>query len=117
MTRDLHAIDEMLQIVFWLRSEGLLADVAAADVTRFAARAADEIAALLDDMTTLGYLQTSDGARYTLTEEGIREGGRRFADEFADYTKPGHGECGDPDCECHQTGSAADCRHRAAELE
>ena len=41
--------------------------------------------------------------RYALTEEGAREGGRRFADEFKDLTKPGHGECGDPDCECQQT--------------
>lgn len=117
MSRDLHGVDEMLQIMFWLRNEGLSSDVAAADVARFAARPANEIAMLLQAMAGLGYLQTSDGVRYTLTDEGAREGARRFADEFADYTKPGHGECGDPDCECHETGSAADCRHRTAELE
>ena len=51
--------------------------------------------------------------------EGTGRGGPgyRFADEFADLTKPGHGECGDPDCDCQRTGSPEDCLHRVVGLE
>ena len=50
--------------------------------------------------------------RFRLTDAGLKEGGRRFADEFADLTKPGHYECGDPSCECRRTGNPADCIHQ-----
>jgi len=50
--------------------------------------------------------------RYELTATGVREGGRRFADEFANLTRPGHGECADPNCQCQRTEDPADCSHR-----
>lgn len=37
---------------------------------------------------------------FRLSGAGIREGGRRFRDEFADLTKQPHGECM-PGCSCH----------------
>ena len=115
--RDLEALDEVLQIMFWLRNEGLRADCNAADLQRFVPSDADSLIAVLVRLEELGLVHRADftpsaSARFALTPDGMREAGRRFADEFADMTKPGHGECGDPDCECQRTGSREDCRHR-----
>ena len=111
----LEAQDEVLQVMFWLRGESLAPDVSAADLSRFIGSTELELDGLLERLVLLGLVQRvpgTDGARYALTAEGVREGGRRFADEFADITKPGHGECGDPECDCHQSGNPADCAHR-----
>jgi hypothetical protein len=51
---------------------------------------------------------------YKLTEIGVKEGGRRFADEFDGMLKQGHYECNDPDCDCHDPDSDAQCKHFAA---
>ena len=112
---DLAAADEVLQILYWLRGEGLLDDVGVSDLRRFLDGSDEELTAVLDRLVRTGLVARTmpDGAaRFSLTADGVREGGRRFADEFADMTKPGHGECGDPECDCHRTGSPADCAHR-----
>ena len=114
--RELEAQDEVLQVMFWLRGEGLADDVAPADVARFTGAAADAAATVLARLVERGLVSVvhgDAGQRFALTAEGVREGGRRFADEFADLTKPGHGECNDPDCDCRRTGHVEDCRHRA----
>lgn len=111
----LEAQDEVLQVMYWLRGEALAPDVSAADLARFTGASELDLDGLLERLALLGLVQLvpgTSGARYALTEEGVGEGGRRFADEFADMTKPGHGECGDPECDCHRTGSPADCAHR-----
>jgi hypothetical protein len=47
--------------------------------------------------------------RYRLTAVGMREGRRRFLDEFEPYlARHAHGECGAADCDCHRGG--AECR-------
>ena len=114
--RGLAAQDEVLQVMYWLRGEGLSTEVAAADLERFIGRTELELEEILERLSSLGLVHALPGgpvARYSLTNQGVREGGRRFADEFADMTKPGHGECGDPECECKQSGNPADCRHHA----
>lgn len=111
---DLAAADEVLQILYWLRGEGLLTDVGTADLRRFLDVTDADLAGILERLVRRGLVARTladVAARYSLTAEGVREGGRRFADEFADMTKPGHGECGDPECDCHRTGSSADCAH------
>jgi hypothetical protein len=113
----LAATDELLQVMYWLRGERLAEDVAAGDLTRWVGLTAAEIGPLLAAMTASGLVREevprADGApRYALTAAGVREGGRRFADEFADLTRRGHGECGDVECDCHHTGNPADCVHR-----
>jgi hypothetical protein len=113
----LAAADEILQVMYWLRGEGLAATVTAADLTRWVGLGAGEVGPLLERLASAGLVRPAgEGAggtaRYELTEPGVREGGRRFADEFADLTRPGHGECADPDCECQRTGDPADCVHR-----
>ena len=109
------AQDEILQVMFWLRGEALAEDVGLADLARFIGSSSIELEQGLARLTEVGLVRRAgaDLIRYTLTPEGVREGGRRFADEFADLTKPGHGECGDPECDCKQSGNPADCRHHA----
>ena len=112
--RGLEAQDEVLQVMYWLRGEKLADDVSAADLVRFVGLAEMALDAVLERLARLGLVRVipSGGApRYALTDDGAREGGRRFADEFADLTRPGHGECGDPECECRETGNIEDCRH------
>ena len=116
-TGKLAAIDEILQVMYWLRGEKLAEDVTPGDLTRWVGLKVDEIAPLLKSLSDSGLVQvrkrdTDNGLRYSLSATGVREGGRRFADEFAELTRPGHGECGDPNCDCHQTGNPADCVHQ-----
>ena len=115
-TDPLRQQDEALQILYWLRGEGLMADVGVADLKRFLDGTPDELAIVLERLAGIGLVRRAGAdaggtIRYALTPDGVREGGRRFADEFADMTKPGHGECGDPECDCHQSGNPADCAH------
>ena len=114
---NLAAIDEILQVMYWLRGERLAQSVRAADLSRWVILSAQEVGPLLVRMAAAGLVQAAAGEagetpRYELTASGARAGGRRFADEFADMTRPGHGECADPDCECQRTGDPADCSHR-----
>ena len=114
---DLAVLDDILQVMYWLRGEGLAADVAAPDLTRWLGRGEQEIEPLLERLAAAGLVQRvakvpGVALRYALTAAGVGEGGRRFADEFADLTRPGHGECGDPSCECQRTGNPTDCEHR-----
>jgi hypothetical protein len=112
--KQLAARDELLQVMYWLRGEGLAKDVAAKDLTRWISLDAVQIHSLLVDLAESKLVEATatgetSGLRFRLTEAGLKEGGRRFADEFAELTKPGHYECGDPNCECHRTGNPADC--------
>jgi len=114
---NLAAIDEILQVMYWLRGERLAQAVRAADLSRWVSLSAQEVGPLLARMAAAGLVQAvareaGETPRYELTASGSREGGRRFADEFADLTRPGHGECADPNCQCQRTGDPADCSHR-----
>jgi hydrogenase maturation protease len=100
--------DEVLQIMFWLQAEGFGPDVAPADILRFAGEEAAvhrTLARLVED----GYADTrADPLRYRLTSLGVREGRRRFLDEFEPYlARHGHGQCGSADCDCQRGG---ECR-------
>jgi DNA-binding transcriptional ArsR family regulator len=113
----LAARDEILQVMYWLHGEGLAKEVSADDLTRWVSIDAMQIHSLLVDLAEARLVEPtqsgqSSGARFRLTETGLKEGGRRFADEFAGLTKPGHYECGDPNCECRRTGNPADCVHQ-----
>jgi hypothetical protein len=118
--QDLAAIDEVLQVMYWLRGEQLAPTVTATDLVRWVGLGAERLEQLLQRLTASGLVRPAGEVaaggppRYALTEPGVREGGRRFADEFADLTRPGHYECNDPNCECHRSGNPADCEHRHA---
>jgi hypothetical protein len=107
--------DEILQVMFWLRGEGLAEMVTAQDLEVFLNNDAQTLHFYLEQFTTEGYLirhpdptGLPSETRYSLSELGRKEGGRRFQDEFADMQKSGHGECS-ADCICHKTGDRANC--------
>lgn len=117
LNEQLAARDEILQVMYWLRGEGLAKDVAANDLTRWMTADAMRIHSLLVQLAEAKLVEPvstpeTSAARFRLTESGVKEGGRRFADEFADLTKPGHFECADPHCECKLTGNPAACAHQ-----
>ena len=112
---DLRAADDLLQMLYWLRGERLASVADVPTLERMSGLDPALIDQALQILLRRGLIESETlegGVGYRLTDEGVHEGGRRFTDEFADLMKPGHGECGDPDCECHRTGSIEDCRHR-----
>lgn len=103
--------DEILQVMFWMRGEGLADDAGPANLRVFLNTADDvTLAADLAALDEGGLLERMPNGRYRLTPSGIREGGRRFADEFAEITAQAHGACSDPDCDCQTLGPEA-CTH------
>lgn len=101
----LRAREEVLQAMYWMRAEGLAESSSAAELARFLAVPADTLGLYLERFAAEGYLSVDDG-RYGLTERGTEAGKRSFADEFADLTRPTHGEC-DDDCWCHDSPEEA----------
>jgi hypothetical protein len=101
--------DEILQLMYWLKGEGLSEDVHADDLRRFLDAAPRHLEEQLLRLVQGGYLEPIPGAsmRYRLSALGVEEGRRRFEDEFAPYLgRESHGECGDAACECHTAGEA-----------
>ena len=102
--------DEVLQVMYWMVGENIAHEVDAAYIARFLDLPEPEI---VDALTVLAAerltLHGADAGRYRLTEAGMREGGRRFQDEFRDLTKQAHGECS-PGCWCHTPeGEGKEC--------
>ncbi len=106
--------DEILQVLYWFHGEGLGDAVTAHDLGPFLVAEIELVQAQLERLEIDGYVSMVDSVphRYRLTEWGIKEGGRRFADEFAGLTGQAHGECNNPDCSCQTLGPAA-CASRA----
>ncbi len=107
--------DELLQMLYWFRGEGLGESVAPGDLTTFLGADAEVVRRQLESLVDEGYVVAEVGApgRYRLTEWGAKEGGRRFADEFAGLTGQAHGECSNPNCSCQTLGPEA-CESRTA---
>ena len=112
--RQLYWRSEILQLMYWLRGEGLGDVVDAPLMERFlgveAAVGLSYLSQLVDD----GYLERrADG--FVLSERGLEEGRTEFALSFADLTRPAHGECS-ADCWCHVSAEeAAACAAERAE--
>ena len=107
--QDIYWRDEILQLMYWLKGEGLLEDVHADDLRRFLEAAPGHLEGQLMQLVRGGFLEPAPGAsmRYRLSALGVEEGRRRFVDEFAPYLgRESHGECGDAACECHTAGEA-----------
>ena len=99
--------DEILQIMYWLRGEGLGEVVDAKLLVTFLQTEVSRVQFYLERLAADGYTDCVGGARYTLTELGVSEGGRRFADAFDGLTKQAHGVCNNPRCACQTLGPAA----------
>lgn len=97
--------EEILQAMFWLRGEGLGESVDLALLERFLELDASTGTKYVERLVDEGYLTEQDGW-FKLTDKGAEEGKRTFVEEFADITRPAHGECG-PDCWCHASPEEA----------
>jgi len=105
--------DDILQAMYWMRGEGFGKEADARSLSGFLVVDEGLLREQLAFLAREGYLEES-GGRYRLSELGIREGGRRFADEFAGLQGTAHGECA-PDCP-HCQGVPRDrCVHCADE--
>lgn len=119
--------DEILQILFWFRGEGLGEAVTPRDLVTFLSADETFVRGQLERLVDEGYVARCpedalgyppSGAderalRYQLTAWGVKEGGRRFADEFEGLTGQAHGECNNPNCSCKTMGPEA-CEGRTA---
>ena len=106
----LQARDEVLQVMFWMLGENIAHEVDPPYIARFLALPEAEIAEALVVLARERLaLHGAAPDRYRLSEAGMREGGRRFQDEFRDLTKQAHGECS-PGCWCHTAeGEGKEC--------
>jgi hypothetical protein len=97
--------EEVLQAMFWMRSEGLADAPTSEELARFLAVPHATLRPYLDRFVTEHYLERR-GDGYALTPKGAELGKRSFADEFAGLTRQAHGEC-DDDCWCHESPEEA----------
>ncbi len=86
--------EEVLQICYWFKGEGFGERYDPALLRPFLQCDEGAIATALQELVAQGDLQLAqDAPGWTFTDKGRREGGRLFADSFADFQKQGHGEC------------------------
>jgi hypothetical protein len=103
--RALYWRSEILQVMYWLRGEGLGDVIDAVLLERFLGVDAAVGVGYLDRLVADGYLDSVPGG-YALSESGLAEGRTEFALSFADLTRPAHGECS-ADCWCHNSAEEA----------
>ena len=106
--------DDILQAMYWMRGEGFGEE---ADVQMLQSFLVVDEALLREQLEILaeeGYLEESNG-RCRLSELGVKEGGRRFADEFSGLQSTAHGDCG-PDCPTCKGVPRDSCAHCAPEV-
>lgn len=109
---DIAREDELLELLYWFEGEGFGGVASIEGITRFINLSAPLVQRTLDRLLARGDVTLVEvrGGEYRLTESGRREAARRFAAEFAPLLSQGHGECSDPDCDCHTNPeAAADC--------
>lgn len=108
--------DDILQAMFWMRGEGLGEEADAAMLGSFLIVDREMLEEQLTILTEDGYLEQSEESdgRYSLSELGVREGGRRFADEFDGLQNTAHGDCG-PDCPTCKGVPRDSCLHCSPE--
>ncbi|MBA2526419.1 MAG: hypothetical protein H0V18_11670 [Pyrinomonadaceae bacterium] len=108
---NLRSRDEILQVMYWMTGEGLGDEFSVNDLRKFLQSEQTVLARDLELMVSGGLLESRND-KFALTEPGKAEGGRRFADEFEAMIKPGHFECDEPDCDCHNPEAAGEaCKH------
>jgi hypothetical protein len=90
---------EILQVMYWLRGEGLGDVIDAELLERFLGVGADVGLGYLERLVVEGYVDRSDHG-FTLARKGLEEGATEFAMSFVELTRPAHGDCS-ADCWCH----------------
>jgi hypothetical protein len=117
--REIAREDELLELLYWFEGEGFGGVATFDGIARFTSLDAPLVRQTLDRLIARGdvmsvVVDASQREEYRLSEPGRREAARRFAAEFAPMLSQGHGECSDPDCDCHTSeGGAAECHARS----
>ena len=106
--------DDILQAMYWMRGEGFGEETDGQMLQSFLVVDEDLLQEQLGTLAEEGYLEESRG-RYRLSELGIKEGGRRFADEFSGLQSTAHGDCG-PECPTCKGVPRDSCAHCAPEV-
>ena len=112
--------DELLELLYWFEGEGFGGVASLEGIIRFTNLTEPLVRQTIERLVARDHiaLDADRGTEYRLTESGRKEAARRFAAEFAPLLSQGHGECSDPNCDCHTSeGGAAECharQHRAA---
>ena len=107
--------DELLEMLYWVEGEKIPGAATVAGMARFLTYSKEEVREVLDRLEQRGDVvaPSEAGGEYRLTETGRREAARRFTEEFAPMLAQGHGECNDPNCDCHTNpAGAAECHAR-----
>jgi hypothetical protein len=86
--------------MYWMRGEGFGEKITVVDLQRFLTATEEILVANLAQLGKNNLVDCDQTGKYELTAAGVKEGGRRFADEFDGMLKQGHYECSDPDCDC-----------------
>lgn len=97
----LHLRDEVLQVLYWLKGEGLGDEATLQQLALWTGQPADHLQVVVDRLLGDRWLESGgSAATYRFTPEGEVEGKRRFADAFVDHGLGwgGPGSCG-PDCD------------------
>lgn len=101
--------DDILQAMYWLRGEDPSGDPDVSKLHRLLVTDRLLLETQLETLVGDGLVERC-ADRYRLSDSGVREGGRRFADEFGDLTRSAHGDC-PPNCpHCADTPPDA-CEH------
>jgi len=106
--------DDILQAMYWMRGEGFGEETDGQMLQSFLVVDEDLLQEQLGTLAEEGYLEEV-GGRYRLSELGIKEGGRRFADEFSGLQSTAHGDCG-PECPTCKGVPRDSCAHCAPEV-
>jgi len=88
--------DDILQALFWLRGEDPAGDPTEKKLQLLLVLDPQLVHDQLQRLAADGFVEHV-GDRVRLTETGVQEGGRRFADEFGGLTRSAHGDC-PPNC-------------------
>ena len=96
---------EILQVMYWMKGEGIAEDVTSTSLAAFLVDDSGRVDHHLERLADDGFVErvgaSKDGhTQYRLSPSGHAEGSRYFRDEFAELTRPTHGEC-TQDCSCH----------------
>lgn len=102
--------DEILQVMYWMRGEGFGEQITVAELRKFLDAPEQTLETNLRQLLANGLVTLGAAEKYLLSDMGVREGGRRFADEFEGMLQQGHYECNDPDCDCHSAEFAGACK-------
>ncbi len=105
--QDIFWRDEILQIMYWMLGEGLGDTPSPAEVGRLLAADPAMVCSHMERMVPIGDVEVFSPGRFKLTVQGVREGRRRFADEFEGMQFAGHAECNRPGCSCLELGPEA----------